>query len=413
MPEESGVLVVKAKPERKKFSAPVKIVSKIPADILQNEKLNNMISQLPSNYNFEVHKTIWRIKQLKAKRVALQMPEGLLMFAISICDIIETFTEADTVILGDVTYGACCVDDFSAEALGVELLVHYGHSCLIPIDQTKGMKILYIFVDIKIDTLHFIETLKANFSPETKFGFVSTIQFLTTLHNAASELRQSGYSVTIPQSKPLSPGEILGCTAPIIANVDALIYLGDGRFHLEAAMISNPKLKAYRYDPYEKKFTEEFYDHTVMRETRHAAIAKSKDVSRFGLILGTLGHQGSPKVMENLLEKLSKHGKEVALILLSEIFPSKLKLMEQSVDAWIQIGCPRLSIDWGSAFSRPLLSPYESAVALGESEWRCSPESNNSYPMDFYASCSLGDWTPNHKEKSSKDDCCGSCNKTL
>lgn len=26
---------------------------------------------------------------------------------------------------------------------------------------------------------------------------------------------------------------------------------------------------------------------------------------------------------------------------------------------WIQIACPRLSIDWGTAFSKPLLSPYE------------------------------------------------------
>ena len=40
------------------------------------------------------------------------------------------FTECDTVIMGDVTYGACCVDDFTARALGCDLMVHYGHSCL-------------------------------------------------------------------------------------------------------------------------------------------------------------------------------------------------------------------------------------------------------------------------------------------
>lgn len=40
------------------------------------------------------------------------------------------FTEADTVVMGDVTYGACCVDDFTARALGADFMVHYGHSCL-------------------------------------------------------------------------------------------------------------------------------------------------------------------------------------------------------------------------------------------------------------------------------------------
>jgi Putative diphthamide synthesis protein len=41
------------------------------------------------------------------------------------------------IVMGDVTYGACCVDDFSALALQADLLVHYGHSCLVPVDVTK------------------------------------------------------------------------------------------------------------------------------------------------------------------------------------------------------------------------------------------------------------------------------------
>lgn len=40
------------------------------------------------------------------------------------------FTEAEAVVMGDVTYGACCVDDYTARALGADFLVHYGHSCL-------------------------------------------------------------------------------------------------------------------------------------------------------------------------------------------------------------------------------------------------------------------------------------------
>lgn len=40
------------------------------------------------------------------------------------------FTEADTLVIGDVTYGACCMEDFTARALGADFMVHYGHSCL-------------------------------------------------------------------------------------------------------------------------------------------------------------------------------------------------------------------------------------------------------------------------------------------
>lgn len=104
------------------------------------------------------------------------------------------------------------------------------------------------------------------------------------------------------------------------------------------------------------------------------------------------------------------------------------------VDAWIQIACPRLSIDWGYAFDKPLLTPYEAevwrvllmkCVLLVSRAWDgcpqfvsslmslprarscplpCSPTRNPAqvafdtatwlpvYPMDFYAKGS-GPWT--------------------
>ena len=40
------------------------------------------------------------------------------------------FTGAETIVMGDVTYGACCVDDYTAKALACDFMVHYGHSCL-------------------------------------------------------------------------------------------------------------------------------------------------------------------------------------------------------------------------------------------------------------------------------------------
>ncbi|CAN0473820.1 unnamed protein product, partial [Ectocarpus sp. 12 AP-2014] len=43
--------------------------------------------------------------------------------------------------LGDVTYGACCIDDLTAKALDCDMLVHYGHSCLVPIAVT-AVKVL-------------------------------------------------------------------------------------------------------------------------------------------------------------------------------------------------------------------------------------------------------------------------------
>jgi len=237
-----------------------------------------------------------------------------------------------------------------------------------------------------------VDSVKLNFPIGSKLGFVSTIQFVPTLQEAKLQLEQNGFEIALSQNQPLSPGEVLGCTAPVIENVDGIIYLGDGRFHLEAAMIANPKLKAYRYDPYDQQFTAEYYDHDLMKLNRKGQIEKARSAQTFGIILSTLGRQGNPKIMENVKRMLQKQNKDYICILLSEIFPDKLALFED-VDCFIQIACPRLSIDWGLAFEKPLLTPYEAAVLLQECQWQ-----SDIYPMDFYSYKTLGNWTNNHRD---------------
>jgi 2-(3-amino-3-carboxypropyl)histidine synthase len=243
-------------------------------------------------------------------------------------------------------------------------------------------------VDIKIDSQHFLDTVRHNFPAGHRLALVSTIQFVATLQECMVELANT-HAVKMPQARPLSPGEILGCTSPKVSDCDVLIYLGDGRFHLESIMISNPELPAYRYDPYSKIFSVERYDTDRMHQVRQAAIQTAASAKKFGLILGTLGRQGSPIVLERLENQLKAAGKEHVVVLLSEIFPGKLELFN-TIDAWIQVSCPRLSIDWGYAFAKPLLSPYEATVALQQASWQTP------YPMDFYAHAG-GTWAPNHK----------------
>ena len=512
---------------------PASLATSIPASILEDAEINAAIAAiLPAAYQFEIHKTIHHIRTHRCSSVALQMPEGLTLWATGIADILERFTGAQMTIMGDVTYGACCVDDYTALALGCDLLVHYGHSCLVPVDQTK-IKTLYVFVEIKVDAEHVAETIRANF-PSEKAGFrrkilgagaaekgkarlqieqeetggrlengekgcsesthlvlVGTVQFINAIQGLRDNLEEpfdpstssqgqerllitSGtatdaqpvasssatpfstgtYRITVPQVKPLSPGEVLGCTSPKLndPSIDAILYLGDGRFHLESIMIANPRVPAFRYDPYTKRFMRELYDHAQMRRMRGDAVrtarasisaegqdsASSPDISAaaqsaqdgeegrgaWGLILGTLGRQGSLSVLQHLRSTLSPRIPSVP-ILLSELSPQKLSLFGEHLSAFIQTSCPRLSIDWGSAFPKPLLSPYEAAVALKKTHgWdervdglgmtrKPAPEAREKdmegdYPMDFYANDSRGPWTPRHGHNAPRPRAAGS-----
>ncbi|KAF1929440.1 diphthamide biosynthesis protein 1 [Didymella exigua CBS 183.55] len=399
--EDSSAIQV-AQPRRT-----ARALNAIPDDILHDKDINDAIALLPPNYSFEIHKCIHRIRTLGAKSIALQFPEGLLLFATTISDILTQFCPGTTtLIMGDVTYGACCIDDYTARALGCDLLIHYAHSCLIPVAVTK-MATLYVFVSISIDTTHLINTITSNFPTGKSIALVGTIQFNATIHGIVPLLRREGYTAIVPQIAPLSKGEILGCTSPSMAIkpgqlnargreeqvAELILYLGDGRFHLESAMIANPSLPAYRYDPYSRRLTHETYEHDALYSLRRTAILTARRARKWGIILGSLGRQGNPHTLSLIANALSKQGIPVVNILLSEIFPGKLALMPD-VDAWVQIACPRLSIDWGYAFAKPLLSPYEALVALGvrDAPWLDGDEREGGsvYPMDFYAKEGLG-----------------------
>ncbi|XPS72358.1 2-(3-amino-3-carboxypropyl)histidine synthase [Ascochyta lentis] len=412
--EDSSAIQV-AQPRRT-----ARALNAIPDSILHDKDINDAIALLPPNYSFEIHKCIHRIRTSGAKSIALQFPEGLLLFATTISDILTQFCPGTTtLIMGDVTYGACCIDDYTARALGCDLLIHYAHSCLIPVAVTK-IATLYIFVSISIDTTHLINTITENFPTGKTIALVGTIQFNATIHGIVPILRREGYNPIVPQIAPLSKGEILGCTSPSMAIkpgqlnargkeeevADLILYLGDGRFHLESAMIANPTLPAYRYDPYSRRLTHETYEHDSLYDLRRTAILTAKKARTWGIILGSLGRQGNPHTLTLIENELKRQGIKCINLLLSEIFPGKLAMMSD-VEAWVQIACPRLSIDWGYAFPRPLLSPYEALVTLGvrEAPWLEEDpaqrkveerERKNLYPMDFYAKEGLGRTTVDH-----------------
>lgn len=87
---------------------------------------------------------------------------------------------------------------------------------------------------------------------------------------------------------------------------------------------------------------------------------------------------GSRNVFDRLHGILQSKGKQAIPFLMAEINPKKLDLISQ-VDVWVQVACPRLSIDWGSEFTKPVLSPYELEVCMDTAPW------HEVYPMDYYS----------------------------
>ena len=376
-------------------------------DMKEDKLLTLAISKLPSNYNFEIYKSLDKIKQISNKKksrakVALQFPDGLMCFSILISDILTTFGKCETIILGDITYGACCIDDIDCNILECDLLIHYCHSCLVP--STKCLvEILYIFVEINIDIEHLVKTIEYNFDKSYYLYLLASIQFNNSLFLLKRQLIEKGYDknkLIIPQCKPRVQGEVLGCTSPKLEKKGencVVIFICDGRFHMESVMIQNPSFTFYQYNPFNHRFTIEEYDNKSMKAIRFDQIEKFKKAKYFGIIFGTLGRQGNPSILKRLCALLDKFDKKYVIIMLNEITQNKI-INYNKCECFIQIACPRLSIDWSDQFSKPMLTPYEIFLAL-----ELEKIENGVYKMNNYSN-DTGEWGHFFKEKKDKDN---------
>lgn len=308
-----------------------------------------------------------------------------MIFSVLISDILSSFGNCETVILGDITYGACCIDDIGCSILKCDLLIHYAHSCLVPVTESL-VKTMYVFVEIGIDIDNLVSTIELNFPKEDEYiiNLLGSIQFNSSLFVCKRKLIAKGYgtnNIIIPQVKPRAMGEIIGCTSPILekkSDKSIVIFVCDGRFHMESLMIQNPQMTFYQYNPFTKIISIEEYDTNLMKKNRYEQIQLLSKAKYIGIIFGTLGRQGSKGILDRLCELLDKKNIQYCTIMLNEITEEKVSKFEQC-DCFIQLACPRLSIDWSNQFSKPMLTPYEAYVAFGETEYK------ETYPMDNYA----------------------------
>ena len=78
-------------------------------------------------YNLEIEKIVREIKRQNAKRVCIQLADGLKLMADEIAREIENRTDAKCIIWLGSCFGACDIPD-KLEKFRIDLLIQFGHS---------------------------------------------------------------------------------------------------------------------------------------------------------------------------------------------------------------------------------------------------------------------------------------------
>lgn len=87
----------------------------------------NLKSIKDLDYDFELERVAKEITKQKAKKVLIQLPEGLKPYAVEIADILKKQAKAEIFIWMDSCFGACDIP-LETEKLGIDMIVPFGHS---------------------------------------------------------------------------------------------------------------------------------------------------------------------------------------------------------------------------------------------------------------------------------------------
>ncbi|HUK29217.1 MAG TPA: diphthamide biosynthesis enzyme Dph2 [Candidatus Acidoferrales bacterium] len=322
-------------------------------------------------YQLEEARIVEEIRKRGARRIMLQMPEGLKPVGFQLAKLIEKEAGVEVFVSGDPCYGACDLALYPKKHVEADLLIHLGHA-EIP-GEFPDENVFFVEArsnaSIDVPMMQAVNMLES----EHSIGLASNIQHIHQLPRAKEILEEHEKEVLIgrPSGWLKYPGQVLGCdygsVRAIGEKADAIVVLSGGDFHALGIPLATGK-RTIVVDPFQqiaKDMTETCK--TLLRK-RWANIEKFKVAKRIGIIVGLKSSQMNIALARRLKSLLEQNGQLTILISASEVIPETLESFTD-LEAYVEISCPRISTDDQERYRKPVLNPEEVMIALGKKSW--------------------------------------------
>ncbi len=227
------------------------------------------------------------------------------------------------------------------------------------------MKFLFLNAPYKEKVQLSKETLitlqKKNYS---KLALFSSVQFLDSLPGIARQLKKINVKTQLSlAARAQEKGQLLGCDCSYAAlnlkeEVDAFLYIGDGRFHPLALVYAQKDLKVIKevlcYDPLQKKITMLGLEQIrgVLQRYR-GGLLKFLSAKNVGVIISLKPGQEQMKAALLLEKKYAK--KKFYYFVDDKISFDQLENFP-FIDVWVNSACPRIGLDENEQFRKGVIN---------------------------------------------------------
>ncbi|XP_051266486.1 2-(3-amino-3-carboxypropyl)histidine synthase subunit 2 [Dicentrarchus labrax] len=365
-------------------------------------KTNTPLDKLEELY--QIKSTCDFISERHFEKVALQFPDELLVDSVAVAVAIERNCNAKTYILGDTSYGSCCVDEVAAEHVGADCIVHYGSACLSP---SKRLPLMYVFERRPVDLEKCASAFRELY-PDTQshiillydVSYVHAMNDLLTLLSpeypnlVISELvvegeqcyshgwikRQHDDTCLSEQDKNqviCQFGRQFALKSGSSIMDYSMFYVGQEGATLRNFMMTWNRCSFCSFDPITMIGRTESVSINRALMKRYYAIERAKDANVVGILVGTLGMADYLTIIQQLKETIRRAGKKSYMFAMGKLNVPKLANFLE-IDIFVLIACPENSLLDSSEFYKPVVTPFEMEVACNKKrEW------SEEYVTDF------------------------------
>ncbi|XP_061569405.1 2-(3-amino-3-carboxypropyl)histidine synthase subunit 2 [Cololabis saira] len=354
-------------------------------------KSNTPVEKLDELY--EIKKTCEFIHKNNFQKVALQFPDELLVDSVAIAEELERTSNAKPFILGDTSYGSCCVDEVAAEHVGADCIVHYGSACLSP---SRRLPLIYIFekrpldveacassfrelypdsqshivilYDVNYD--HVIDDLLTLISPEYPNLVASELVVEGDLCYSRGRIKKRGSDECLSGNQVICQfGRQFSLKDASSITDYSMFFVGQEGATLRNFMMTWNRCSFCSFDPVANKGRTESISVNRALMKRYYAIERAKDAGVVGILVGTLGVADYLSIIQQLKETIHRAGKKSYMFAMGKLNVPKLANFIE-IDIFVLVACPENCLLDSSEFYKPVVTPFEMEVACNKNrEW--------------------------------------------
>ncbi|GAM84344.1 hypothetical protein ANO11243_023380 [Dothideomycetidae sp. 11243] len=280
-------------------------------------------------------------------------------------------------ILGDTSYGACCVDEIAAEHHSAEVVVHYGRTCLSP---TARLPVIYVYTLKPLDIESAVQAFERTYPDRNaKIVLLADIPYQGHVNNIAKHIEAVGYSKVFAPSIVHDPSSLLpNRTIPSDVEINATDLKEYSLFHISdppTSLLLNLGSRVSSIHIYATNGISNVSPRSVDTSTaqilrrRYALVAKLSTVPIFGILINTLSVKNYMSVLQQVKDLITAAGKKYYTVVVGKINPAKVANFAE-IGGWVVIGCWESSLIESKDFWKPVITPFELKLALTDEKDR-------------------------------------------